>query len=479
MGVTAPTRCRMTPGRWIEGRKVSNTFGVLSGTASALAAHRTGMEVAGQNIANASTPGYRRRVVDFAALAPVRPLDAGTGVEVVQIRAERDQLLEQPLFRERPALARESAIAEALGVVETALGDPGQSLDADLARFFDAFARLAEDPTGSTARQTVLTEGEQLAAAFRDMADRLASNRRDADSALRSHVTQVNALVARIATINRSLGTAATGQSLQLIDEQSEAVRELSELVDINVLDRQDGGIDVYFGAGRPLVIDGIAHQLTATPTGPSGRVVLSSNGTTVTTEITGGRVGGLIYVRDTLVPAYEARLDELALSVVTEVNTLHDAGFDVTGADAGLFFTTLASQTGAAAAIAVDPTLAADSRLVAAASVAVAGDNQTARAIAGLRDARVLDGNQATMSDAWAQLVFTVGRDVQSAEQEQRTREGMVTQIETLQDAVSGVSLDEETLLLLRFQRAYEATARFFQAIEDTLDVLFQTFTR
>ena len=136
-------------------------------------------------------------------------------------------------------------------------------------------------------------------------------------------------------------------------------------------------------------------------------------------------------------------------------------------------------ARPGAAAAIAVDPTLAADSRLVAAASVAVAGDNQTARAIAGLRDARVLDGNQATMSDAWAQLVFTVGRDVQSTEQEQRTRQGVVTQIETLQDAVSGVSLDEETLLLLRFQRAYEATARFFQAIDETLDVLLQTFGR
>ena len=469
----------MTPGRWIEGCKVANTLSVLAGAARALSAQRTGMEVVGQNIANANTPGYRRRVVDFAAVAPERPNSAGRGVEVVQIRAERDQLLDNRLYRERPALARESAIGDALGVVETALGDPGHSLDADLARFFDAFARLAEEPTGSTARQTVLIEGGQLAAAFRDMADHLASNRRDADTALRSTVTQVNALATRIATINRSLGPTATGQSLTLIDEQSEAVRELSELVDISVLDREDGGVDVYCGAGRPLVVDGVARQITATPTGPSGLVVLSSHGATVTSEITGGRVGGLLYVRDTLVPAYEARLDELAYAVVTQVNTLHDAGFDVTGTDAGLFFTTLASQTGAAAAVAVDPTLAADSRLVAAASVAVAGDNQTARAIAGLRDARVLDGNQATMSDAWAQLVFTVGADVQSAEQEQRTRQGVVTQIETLQDAVSGVSLDEETLLLLRFQRAYEATARFFQAIDETLDVLMQTLAR
>ena len=454
---------------------MSNPLSALAGAARALDAHRTGMAVVGQNIANANTQGYRRRVAEFATVGPARENEAGRGVALVRIRANRDLLLENRLHRERPALARETAVADALGVVETVLGAPGQSLDGDLARFFDAFARLAEDPSGSTARQTVLAEGEQLAAAFRDMADRLASTRRDADTALRGDVTRVNTLAIRVANLNRSIGSTPSGQSLHLIDEQSEAVRELSELVDISVLEREHGGVDVYFGAGRPLVVAANSYAITATPTGPTGQLVLASNGITVTTEIAGGRIGGLLQVRDTLVPAYEARLDELAYTVVTQVNTLHAAGFDVTGAAAGVFFTTLPAQTGAAAAIAVDPTLAADSRRVAAATVALAGDNQTAQAIVGLRDARVLDGNQATMSDAWAQLVYAVGRDVQTAEQEQRTREDVVNQVETLRDAVSGVSLDEEAMLLLRFQQAYRATARFFQAIDESLDVLLE----
>jgi flagellar hook-associated protein 1 FlgK len=458
---------------------MTNPVATLSGAARALDAQQTGMAVVGQNIANANTPGYSRRVVDLGTVAAVGSDAVGRGVQVLRIRASRDQLLENRLYREQPTLERESAIADSLGVVEAAFGDPGQSIDADLARFFDSFARLAEDPTGSTARQTVLTEGEALAAGFRDMADRLASSRRDADTAIRSSVTEVNALVIRIAALNASIGSATESQALGLVDEQSEAVRELSELVNINVLQRQGRGVDVYFGAGRPLVVAANSYQLIATPTGPSGQVVLSSNGTTVTSEITSGRVGGLLNVRDTLVPAYETRLDELAFTVVNQVNTLHTAGFDVNGASAGVFFTTLAAQPGAAAAITVNPAVAANTSLIAAASVAVAGNNQTAQAIAALRDARVLDSNQSTMSDAWAQLVFTVGRDVQTASQNKQTRQDVVTQVESLKDASSGVSLDEEALLMLRFQRAYEATARFFQAVDETIDVLLQSVGR
>jgi len=86
-----------------------------------------------------------------------------------------------------------------------------------------------------------------------------------------------------------------------------------------------------------------------------------------------------------------------------------------------------------------------------------------------------VLNGNTATLSDGWGQIVYRVARDAKTATDERNSRQEIVRQIDALRDAVSGVSLDEEAMNLLKFQRAYEANARFFQVIDQTLEMLLQ----
>jgi flagellar hook-associated protein 1 FlgK len=76
-------------------------------------------------------------------------------------------------------------------------------------------------------------------------------------------------------------------------------------------------------------------------------------------------------------------------------------------------------------------------------------------------------------LHDTWGQLVYRVGRDTQAARNEQQSREEIVDQVDALRDQVSGVSLDEEAVNLLKYQKAYEANARFFRAIDTTLDTL------
>ena len=217
-----------------------------------------------------------------------------------------------------------------------------------------------------------------------------------------------------------------------------------------------------------------------AAPAGPAGLVDIEAHdGTSITVELTGGRIGGLLQVRDALVPAYQASLDELAYRLAVEVNAIHTAGFDLNGAAGGDFFVPPAAVAGAAAALTADTALAADPSRIVAASVAQPGDNEAARALMALRDARVMNGGQATLIDAWGQLVYRVGRDTQAAQQEQASRAEIVRQVEALVDAVSGVSLDEEAMMMLRFQRAYEANARFFRAVDESINTLIQMLGR
>jgi flagellar hook-associated protein 1 FlgK len=93
------------------------------------------------------------------------------------------------------------------------------------------------------------------------------------------------------------------------------------------------------------------------------------------------------------------------------------------------------------------------------------------ARKLANLRDATIVNGR--TADEAWSNLVYQVGSDVHRAESDQASRAEIVSQIEQLRDSVSGISIDEEAAMMMRFQRAYEANARFFTVIDETIQTL------
>jgi flagellar hook-associated protein 1 FlgK len=458
---------------------------MLGFASRSLEAQRFGLDVAGQNIANVNTAGYTKRVLDLGSVPPVDRDSAGSGVEVLGVRSMRDQLIARRLLSEYPAEQREQATADALGVVEVALGTPGNSLDKALDDFFDSWAGLADAPTSATARQEVVLRGQSLAATFHDMHDRLTAAVRDTDDRVRSTVEQINRLAERIASLNKALsGTRpSSGEGLYLRDEIGKAVEQLSGLVDVNAVPRAEGGFDIELtGSGRPLAIGENAYALAVVNRPGTGVADIQSGGVTITGTIAGGTLGGLVRVRDTYLPGYQTQLDDLAYGLAKRINDLHDDGVDLGGTAGGLFFDDLTSAVGAAQALGVRAALMApggESLLAAAAAGGGVGDNTNARALARARDEALLAGGTATPNDAWSQLVYSVGSDTAAARQALESRGEIVSQIRNLQDAVSGVSLDEEAADMLRFQRAYEANAKYFKAIDQTLDVLMQTFDR
>jgi flagellar hook-associated protein 1 FlgK len=462
---------------------MADLFSSLTMATRAMEAQRFALDATGQNIANVNTPGYSRRVVDFASVPPETPRGAGNGVEVTGIRAQRDRLIERRLYMESAGAERHSVIADSLSVVEATLGATGSSLDSRLNEFFTSLSRLADTPTGAVERQELLLQGTALATTFNDMEARFAEFARDADRRVGQTVEEINTIVQRIATLNDALSNAGhTGPGLHMQDEQATLVRQLATLTDIVVIDRPDGGVDIDSGAGRALVVGASAYTMTAAPTGLSGERTISMSGVDITASLTGGRLGGLLQVRDRHIPGYLDHLDAQAHALATAVNTAHTGGVDLDG-NAGepffVFTTPPVGTSGAAAALALNPAIAADLRKVAASATGAPGDNQVARELAALRDAALMEGGTATLADSWAQFIYRVGRDVQGANQETALRKQIVLQVEALRDQVSGVSLDEEALNLMKFQRAYEANARFFQVVDSALDMLFDAVRR
>jgi len=453
---------------------MSDLLGNLSMAARSMAAQQAGLATTGQNIANINTPGYTRRTAELVAAPPVDPLSAGNGVDVVAIRAARADLLEAQLRKEQPALGREAAMSESLSQVEAALSSTGNLVDAGLTKFFSAFSQLSQDPTSGVARQQVTVQGQELANTFNDVSTRLLAAQRDTDKQVKSSVDQVNALAAEIASLNAAIGGVSQTAGEAMRDKLGVALSSLSQLVDIGVVPRSNGGADVTVANGRALVIGASSYQLGVAPAAGSGLADLTSGGVVVTSEVTGGRVGGLLQVRDTQLPGYVSRIDQLAYDLATSINTTHKAGFDLNGNPGGDFFAPLASAAGAASTLKMSAAVTANGNLIAAAGTTSAGDNQTARAITNLQRVPLGAGTTSPI-ETWGALIYRVGTDSQTASSNKSERDEIVNQLQTLRDQVSGVSLDEEAGNLQKFQRAYEANARYFSAIQTSLDVLMQ----
>lgn len=444
----------------------------LSTANTALTTFRLGLDVTGQNIANINTPGYARRSLSLAELPPVDGMSAGRGVEVVAIRANRDQHVLTRIGREQAGLAKDAAILDGVGVIEAEIGLPGSSIDARLTALFDAFSEFANDVTSPSARDNVVRQGQLLGQAFAQMSGGITQLQRTSDAALRDSVAELNQLASTVAQLNAAITTG--GPDIEtLVDSRNVALGRMAELADVSVTTRSDGAVDVSMAQGRALVIGAHEYPVDVVSGPPSGYATLHLAGTDVTSAVTNGRIGGLIELRDSVLPRYQTRLDQLAYDVATGVNAAHASGFDANGVAAGNFFTPLAGVAGAAQALTVDAAVAADSQLVAGSATGASGDNQTARALAALRTAPLASGGTASASVAWSNLVYEVGSDVSTAKAASTTREQVVRQLERLRDQASGVSLDEEAANLMRFQRSYEASARYFTTIVDTLDTL------
>src|SRR5688572_23101818 len=381
---------------------MAGLFDSLSAANSGLAAARLGLDLAGQNIANINTEGYSRRTMSLAEVPPADVLSAGRGVEVLEIRAVRDRFIELRLGHEQAGSAYDAALLDGLTEVEAAIGQPGSSLDSRIVALFDSFSALSVDVTSPTARDTVVLESQLLATAFNGFDTRLSETARRADVAVRAEIAEVDQLSARVAALNAEMSR--NGPEIETLrDQRNQTIAELAAIADVSVIERSGGLVDVVLPGGGALVVGGTAYGITATPTAPNGFVSLQLHDQDVT-AVLGGRLGGLIALRDRVIPEYRAALDQLAYDLSAEVNTLHASGFDAAGAPAGNLFEPLATVAGAAASLRVSSTVAADSALVAGSGTGSVGDNQVARAIAALRDGRVLSGGTATPVEAWAQ---------------------------------------------------------------------------
>lgn len=314
---------------------------LLSIGLSGLSASKTQLSITGHNITNVNTPGYSRQDASQATRSPQFSGAGyiGSGTTLVEIRRTYSEFLTTQLRSSTSLSSDVEAYKSQINQLDSLLAGTTTGITPSLQKFFSALQTAAEDPANIPARQLVLAEAEGLSRRFNTVYDRLSEQNSFTNKQMSAVTDQVNRLAGSIGRLNESIAIAAANgkQPNDLLDARDEAVRELSTYIGVTVVPQDDSSFNIFIGSGQPLVVGSSAARLEVVPgQGDPNRyeVQFISGGSRqgITSQITGGELGGLIRYREEVLDSTMNSLGRLALAVSDQVNTQLGQGLDLKG---------------------------------------------------------------------------------------------------------------------------------------------------
>ncbi|MCC7422348.1 MAG: flagellar hook-associated protein FlgK [Planctomycetaceae bacterium] len=301
----------------------------------------TGIQVAGQNISNAATPGYIRQELKLEPSGNFRSggLILGTGVVVNGIRQQLDKFLET---RIHSANADSSASAARNTIYKQLEGELNELGDADLSTglnsFLGAVQEAANHPESTSARQGLITQGQQLVDTISSLRTRVDQLRSDQSVKVDTLVGEANALIEQIARLNPQITKLESSGLLksdagELRVQRYSALTRLSEIIPTKFVEREDGSVDVFSG-NEYVILKNHTQQLTTQATVDRGVQVQSISFTesTAAVPLTGGELAGVVQGRDNILGGFIDDLDTLTSNLIREFNQIHASGQGLIG---------------------------------------------------------------------------------------------------------------------------------------------------
>jgi flagellar hook-associated protein 1 FlgK len=438
-----------------------STFTGIQTSLRGLLAQQRALDVTSHNIANASTVGYTRQEATLAASAPLPVYTSGgatagalgTGVDVQSYRRVRDQFLDLQYRGQSMGLGEQTARSDALSQVELSFAEPGDNgVASALEKFWDAWGDVSNGPEGAAARQTLVDDARDVTQRINDLQANLAGARQRAANEytqLAGPSGDISGITDDLtSTLNAIRSAEMTGsQPNDLYDRRDLLLDQLSSMGQVSVTKSPGGSYDITLG-GVTLVD---ADDTTGIASVPPGTFPLSFGSNPR------GQLGALIDMQSATGPigSYQTELAAMAKSLNDSVNAIYGQ----TGTN---FFTFGVGTTGLPEIHLNEPAISSATLV---GGLGGLSDNGLALQIANLR------GGDA--DKRYQQLVTRMGNEVAQAGRSQATAQVLTDNLKDRRESVSGVSLDEEMTNIIRFQRAYQASARAMSTTDEMLDTL------
>ena len=438
-------------------------------------AQQMAMNVTGNNIANAERTDYSRQTIEMTSSYPLKYPEGsfGTGVEVKSVNRIRDKFIDSELRKEYSLQGKWAYREQALSKIETVFNEPSDyGMNKMLTEFWNSWQDVSNNPESLSARTALIHKAEQMTTHFNYLNGKLREFQTNLNTDLQLKIKNINSLASQVASLNNEIATAADSTSVHndLADQRDAFIDDLSKLIDIEYIENPNHTITVLVD-GRALVEYANSDELevnTEFVNGyPSDSIVWSSNGQLVNVE--NGETKGLMEIRNTTIPEYYTKLDELAVGIADQVNNAHEVGYGLNGTTNIRFF----GLTTGANDITLSSDVTDDVNKIAASLTNAPGDNSNALAIYQLRNELVMEDNTTTFEEHYNIFISDIGLKGQEAIFSSENYDLIVNQVENLRQSVMGVNLDEEMVNLIKTQTAFQAASKMVSIADEMMQVV------
>ena len=458
---------------------------LLNTARDALTAQTYGLNVTGQNISNASTPGYVRRVAELQT----QNLGSQSSGSVVAtgLRRVTNDYIERREYQANGLSSAATARDQTLASIEALFDDGGGTgLGSALSSVFSSFSALAANPDDSTTRAQVLAAAGAFAQRANDTGNAISQTQINLKQQAEDTINQVNQRAQEIAKLDMQIAQATMqgDDASDLKDQRTQKILNMSGLINTHTFTDANGSLVVQV-AGSTIVDGSHAGSLSLDLHADGSLKLLANTSGGATTEITkfltGGTLSGIKEARDTDLFDVSNKLNALVFDVVTAVNTQHAAG---TGADGGTgrnVFDVGATATNAARDVRVSVDVFDHPERVAAASnvFSVPGGSDNAVALSKIFDTNIAVGGTKTAAQAYGDIVGSIGNTRAGSQRDVETQSAIFQQVQAMHQSESGVSLDEEMVNLTKYQNAYQASSKMIGVADQLMQTLLNMVGR
>ncbi len=451
---------------------------------------QTALQTVGHNIANKTTEGFSRQRVELQTSEAVGSgkLRIGTGSKTALITRINNPYLEKQIGGEQAKLGYYEGRGDAMVRVEQVYNEQvNKGLNSYMGDFFNAFREFSNNPENLATRTQVKETAEFLTRDFKRVSKQLSDIQRDIDQQVITHIHEINEIAREVGNLNEKVQSIqiAGGPANDERDRRDLLIKQLGEKINIRWAEGEDGMVTVSAGNSALLVAGYDAKTLEAkgTPandTKGEGAVdvfYLSSERATpysITNQIVGGKLGGLLEVRDKIINDLHANVDQMAVTLGESVNELHRQGFDAYNNKAGDFFSFQEGGEHYAADMYIAKEVQEDVGRIASGLIPNApADNRVSTKISQLQQTALMDEGRFSLDDFYNSMVGQVGIQTKRTQTAQDAQSDIVKQLGNIRESISGVSLDEETTKLIEYQKAFDAAARLIRTADEIFDTV------
>jgi flagellar hook-associated protein 1 FlgK len=469
-------------------------FGTLNNTLDAIEAFQTALNVSQNNVSNASTPGYAAQVANLEAL-PFDPSAGVTGgVKAGPTQSTNDEYVNRAVNNQFSQQGNYAAQSSALQSIQGLFDVSGQTgIVGALNNLFQSFSAWSANPGSTSVQQGVLTAAQELAQGFQSTAASLSQTTLQLNQQLSSTVQQINQIASQIQTDNLAIlqnPDPAGGVNAGIDAQLHSSIQSLSQLANVTVSYAPNGVATVLLGGQTPLVMGTQLDSVQTNFSGSSGATypggipnaqILDANGTDITDQISQGTLGGLLSVRNGVLPGLQGNgqqvgaLNQLAQQVADRVNQVLASGTTSSGQAGGpLFDYDATSPTDVASTLTVDPNITAGT-LAAASAGPPPASNGTALTLSNLGQSTAAGDeiNGQTIIQFLGSMAAQVGQQVSDAQTGQTVASQSLAQAQAVQTQISGVSLDAEAINVMELQKGYQAAGQMVSVIDSLAQTL------